>query len=62
MKRYFKKPNGDIIQAPENQELDNLKSWESRFIECDAKGDEIKKEKKISKPKAKKKEKVKNGE
>ena len=62
MERYFKKPNGDIIQAPENQDPDNLKSWESRFVECDVNGKEVKKEKKAPKPKVKKKAKVDNGE
>ena len=48
--RYFKKPNGDVIKSPENQDSVNLKSWEDRFTECDADGKELKKEK----PKAKK--------
>ena len=54
MDRFFKKPNGDVIQVPDNQDPDNLKSWENRFIECDVYGKEIKKEKKAPKPKAKK--------
>tara|TARA_R110002072_G_scaffold12259_1_gene53451 strand:+ start:2371 stop:2535 length:165 start_codon:yes stop_codon:yes gene_type:complete len=39
---YFKKPNGIIIEANSNHDLDSLKE---RFIECDVKGNEIKKEK-----------------
>ena len=61
IERYFKRPNGDVIPVPENQNAKTLQSWESRFIECDKDGKEIKKEKKVSKPKAKKKEKVDNG-
>ena len=41
--RYFKRPNGDIVKAPENQDAVNLKSWEDRFVECDKDGKEIKK-------------------
>jgi len=48
MAKYFKKPNGIIIEATENHDLASLKD---RFIECDVDGKEIKKEK----PKAKKK-------
>ena len=41
MSRYFKKPNGVIIEALPNH---NIASLESRFIEVDASGNEIKKE------------------
>ena len=44
--RYFKKPNGVIIEAQSNHDI---KSLEDRFIECDVDGKELKKEK----PKAK---------
>ena len=50
MERYFKKSNGTIIKATINHDLESLKS---RFTECDAKGNELKKEK--PKPKASKK-------
>ena len=46
--RYFKKLNGDVIQATVDHDIDSLKS---RFKECDADGKEIK-------PKAKTKKKV----
>ena len=49
---YYKKPNGVIIEANNNHDL---KSLESRFVECDAEGNEIKKEKPKNK-KSKKKE------
>ena len=39
---YFKKPNGVIIEANSNHDLDSLKE---RFTECDADGNEIKEEK-----------------
>ena len=48
MERYFKKSNGRIIKATINHDLESLKS---RFTECDANGNELKKEK----PKASKK-------
>ena len=48
--RYFKKPNGIIIEANSNHDLESLKS---RFVECDAEGNEIKKE--TPKPKKSKK-------
>ena len=35
--RFFKRSNGDVIKTPENQDADNLKSWEDRFQECDEK-------------------------
>ena len=50
MQKYFKKPNGVIIEATPNHDLDSLKA---RFIECYSDGKEIKKEKpKKSKKKA----------
>ena len=49
--RYFKRPNGDVVKAPENQDASNLKSWEDRFVECDKDGKEIKKVVKKSKKK-----------
>ena len=36
--RFFKRSNGDVIKTLENQDADNLKSWEDRFQECDEKG------------------------
>lgn len=42
MERYFKKPNGTIIQFGSHHDI---KSLEERFVECDIKGNEIKKEK-----------------
>ena len=57
MERYFKKPNGTLIALQSHHDLDSLKS---RFVECDANGKELKKEK--PKPKAsKKKAEVDNG-
>ena len=50
---YFKKPNGVIIKASANHDLDSLKS---RFMQCDTNGDEIKKDKKPKKKASKKKE------
>ena len=50
MERYFKKPNGTLIALQSHHDLDSLKS---RFVECDANGKELKKEK--PKPKASKK-------
>lgn len=55
---YFKKPNGIIIEANSNHDLDSLKD---RFIECDVKGNEIKKEKPKKIKKKLKKDKVKDG-
>ena len=49
--RFFKRPNGDVIKAPENQDADNLKSWEDRFEECDKEGKKLVKKS----PKTKKK-------
>ena len=50
MAKYFKKHNGVVIEAKENH---NLASLEDRFTECDANGNELKKEapKKASKKK-----------
>ena len=48
MARYFKKPNGVIIEA---QPQHDIKSLESRFTECDADGKELKKELKKEAPK-----------
>ena len=42
MERYFKKSSGIIIKATINHDLESLKS---RFTECDANGNELKKEK-----------------
>ena len=53
MSRYFKKSNGVIIKAEANHDITSL---ESRFIECDIKGNEIKKEKPKPKKVSKKKE------
>ena len=58
MERYFKKPNGVIVQMHKYHNEYDLKA---RFIECDAEGNEIKKEKPKAKPKAKKKAEVDNG-
>ena len=46
MAKYFKKPNGVVIEATSDH---NVASLISRFTECDANGKELKKEK----PKAK---------
>ena len=48
---YFKKSNGTIIKANSNHDINSLKE---RFVECDANGNELKKEtpKKASKKKA----------
>ena len=54
--QFFKKPNGVIIKVIPTHDIDSLKD---RFIECDAKGNEIKKEKPKAKPKAKPKKKAK---
>ena len=53
--RYFKKPNGVIIEAGSNHDIDSL---ESRFVEVDANGNEMKKEA----PKPKKKSSKKKGD
>ena len=51
--RYFKKPNGVIVEAQSNH---NISSLEDRFIECDVDGKELKKEKpKVEKKSSKKK-------
>ena len=49
---YFKKPNGIIMKANSDHDLDSLKS---RFMECDSNGNEIKEEKKPKKKASKKK-------
>ena len=49
--KYFLKPNGVVIQVQPNHDI---KSLEDRFVECDIDGNEIKKEKKVAKTKAKK--------
>ena len=53
--RYFKKSNGVIIKAADNHDMDSL---ESRFVEVDANGEELKKEA----PKPKKKSSKKKGD
>ena len=54
MAKYFKKPNGVVIEATTSHDLDSLKD---RFEECDANGKAIKKaEKKADKKPSKKKE------
>ena len=55
MLRYFKKSNGVIIKAADNHDMASL---ESRFVEVDASGNEIKKEA----PKPKKKSSKKKGD
>ena len=55
MSRYFKKPNGVIIEAGAQHDI---KSLESRFVEVDANGKELKKEA----PKPKKKSSKKKGD
>ena len=47
--KYFKKPNGVVIEAQPNHDLDSLKD---RFEECDANGKAIKKAPKKAKKKA----------
>ena len=49
MSRYFKKPNGVVIEVQPNHDLNSLKD---RFKECDANGQEIKKAPKKAKKKA----------
>ena len=39
--RFFKRSNGDVIKTLENQDADNLKSWEDRFEECDKNGKKL---------------------
>ena len=46
--RYFKKPNGTVIQVIPTHDI---KSLEDRFVECDIDGNEIKKVVKKSKKK-----------
>ncbi len=54
MAKYFKKPNGLVIEATPNHDIDSLMA---RFEECDANGKPIKVEKKAVKKPSKKKEK-----
>ena len=51
MEQYFKKADGTIIKVSPNHDINSLKD---RFTECDANGNELKKEKpkKPSKKKA----------
>jgi len=49
---YFKKPNGVIVKACANHDLDSLKS---RFMQCDENGNKIKEDKKPKKKTSKKK-------
>ena len=55
MSRYFEKPNGVIIKAGTQHDI---KSLESRFVEVDVDGKELKKEA----PKTKKKPSKKKGD
>ena len=48
MERFFKKPNGVVIQVIPTHDMESLKD---RFVECDKDGKEIKKETKKSKKK-----------
>ena len=43
MAKYFKKSSGVVFEATENHDLASLKD---RFVECDEKGKEIKKNEK----------------
>ena len=40
MAKYFKKPNGIVIEVTENH---NLASLKERFVECDVDGNKIEK-------------------
>ena len=51
MAKYFKKPNGVVIQVNEHHDINSLKE---RFEECDANGKAIKVEKKVAKKPSKK--------
>ena len=53
MAKYFKKPNGLVIEATPNHDMDSLME---RFEECDVNGKPIKAEKKATKKPSKKKE------
>ena len=54
MAKYFKKPNGEVIEVTPDHDIASLIS---RFTECDANGKAIKKvEKKADKKPSKKKE------
>jgi len=46
MSKYFKKPNGLVIEATPNHDMDSLME---RFEECDVNGKPIKTEKKAKK-------------
>jgi len=48
MERFFKKPNGVVIQVIPTHDMESLKD---RFVECDKDGKEIKKVVKKSKKK-----------
>ena len=50
--KYFKKPNGVVIEVQPNHDLNSLKD---RFEECDVNGKAIKKAPKKAPKKAKKK-------
>ena len=49
--KYFKKPNGVVIEVQPNHDLNSLKD---RFKECDIDGKELKKEKPVKKASKKK--------
>ena len=51
MAKYFKKPNGVVIEVNEHHDLNSLKE---RFEECDVNGKAIKVEKKTTKKSSKK--------
>ena len=53
MTKYFKKPNGIIVEASDNHDIDSLKA---RFEECDKNGKLVKKEAPKKTKKTKKKE------
>jgi len=48
MERFFKKPNGVVIQVIPTHDMESLKD---RFVECDKDGKELKKVAKKSKKK-----------
>ena len=50
--KYFKKPNGIVIEVTSNNDLESLKA---RFVECDANGNKVVKEEKPKKVKKVKK-------
>ena len=53
MAKYFKKPNGLVIEATPNHDINSLME---RFEQCDVNGKAIKVEKKAAKKPSKKKE------